>query len=246
MDEQVDNKLLEKIQKLLRLQQGAEAIGSLEEAKNAATRVTELLLKYNLDLEDVTGFVKPDEKDIRRFNEREIENPKNEGQWIFKLYNTISKFNFCKMVVTQPHGGKPWISLIGTKVNVEAVKFIADQLESRIRTAEKKAWSINTSTEKRNAFRRGFFSGAVTGIYNQLEEKRNLEARANAKVTALVLSHDFKMKSFLDNEFGPLTNVRRTSRLSAVNGHHLGYQEGRSMNINKGVTGSSDNTKQLR
>ena len=47
--------IIEKVQKLLRLQKGAEDIGSLEEAANAAEKVQTLLLKHNLEMADISA-----------------------------------------------------------------------------------------------------------------------------------------------------------------------------------------------
>ena len=234
---EIENNILERIQKLLNLQKGAEAIGSLHEAELAAVRVHELLLKYNLDLADITGFVKPEASKISRFDERDIVNPKNEGQWIHALYNVLCKHNFCRIVVINMRDIK-YASLIGTKVNVESVKFLGDQLENRIRIAEKDAWKQNSSSEKRNAFRRGFFMGAVRGIDTQLELKKKEEAALNNKVTALVLSNKDKLDKFMNDEFNNLKSGKPT-RVSASTGMAMGYAKGRSMNINDGIAGST-------
>lgn len=235
---EIENNILEKIQKLLNLQHGAEAVGSLHEAELAAVRVHELLLKYNLDMADVTGYVKPEASEVNRFDEEGIINPKNEGKWIHTLYHVLCKHNFCKMVINSGRTEHPYAILIGTKVNVESVKFLADQLENRIRIAEKNGWRSNYSSEKRNAFRRGFFLGAVKGIDDQLILKKRQEEANNNKVTALVLSVDKKLNTFMENEFHNLKpgKAARTSARTAVN---MGYEQGRSMNINNGITGNT-------
>jgi hypothetical protein len=243
---EVKESILEKIQKLWRLQKSAEEIGSLHEAELAATRVTELLLKYNLEMEDINSFKKSDAQDLLRFDERGIINPKNEGKWVHSLYHTISRYNFCKVITMVDRSGitKDYVTIIGTKDNVESVKFLCEQLEYRVRVSEKLAWKINPSDEKRNTFRRGFFMGAVKGINFQLKTKREEEARANVKVTALVLSRDAKMKDFVEKEFHHLGNNKQHN-LSSQTGAVMGFIEGRSMSINKGVKGSTIINKSL-
>lgn len=235
---EIENNILERIQKLLNLQQGAEAVGSLHEAELAAVRVHEILLKYNLDMADVTGYVKPETSQINRFDEEGIINPKNEGKWIHTLYHVLCKHNFCKMVINSGRTEHPYAILIGTKVNVESVKFLADQLENRIRIAEKDGWKRNFSSEKRNAFRRGFFLGAVRGIDDQLRLKKLQEEANNNKVTALVLSVDKKLNTFMENEFHNL-KPGKAARTTARLGVSMGYEQGRSMNINNGITGNT-------
>jgi hypothetical protein len=235
---EIENNILEKIQKLLNLQHGAEAVGSLHEAELAAVRVHELLLKYNLDIADVTGYVKPEASEINRFDEEGIINPKNEGKWIHNLYSVLCRHNFCKMVINVGIAEHPFAILIGTKVNVESVKFLGDQLENRIRIAEKEGWRSNYSSEKRGAFRRGFFLGAVKGIDDQLKLKKLQEEANNNKVTALVVSMDKKLNTFMENEFNNL-RPGKASRTSSRMGVKMGYEKGRSMNINSGITGNT-------
>lgn len=234
---EIENNILERIQKLLNLQKGAEEVGSLHEAELAAVRVHELLLKYNLDMADVTGYVKPEASEINRFDEKGIINPKNEGKWIHALYHTLCRYNFCSLIV-HIRAEHPYAILIGTKVNVESVKFLADQLENRIRILEKNAWKQNRSSEKRNAFRRGFFYGAVKGIDDQLQAKKRQEEADNNKVTALVISNRNKLETFIDSEFGNL-RPGKAIKSSAASGMTMGYRQGRSMDINDGITGNT-------
>jgi hypothetical protein len=243
--QEIESPILEKIQKLLNLQKGAEAIGSLHEAELAAQRVTDLLLKYNLDMEDVTSFQKPDAKNLQRFDETGIVNPKNEGQWVHSLYNVIARHNFCRVIkIGQRDAQKDYIVLIGTKDNVTSVKFLSEQLDNRIRIVEKDAWRKNTSDEKRNAFRRGFFMGAVRGIDLQLTEKRKQEEAANTKVTTLVVTNKNALETFINQEFNHLRRGK-TRSLSAANGYAQGHATGKSMSINKGVGTSTNNHKHL-
>ena len=47
------DKIKGKLEKLVKLQQGATKIGSLEEAANAAEKIQTLLFKYNLSMADI-------------------------------------------------------------------------------------------------------------------------------------------------------------------------------------------------
>lgn len=65
------------------------------------------------------------------------------------------------------------------------------------------------------------------------------------KVTALVLSRDAKMSEFLSTEFTRLVAGKSRRGLSAVNGYAMGHAEGKRININKGVEGSTIINKRL-
>ena len=78
--------IIEKVQKLLSLQKGAEVIGSLKEAANAAEKVQTLLLKYNLEMADISAYDPDREQKIGRAIYRDVYAKKNEGKWIYRLY----------------------------------------------------------------------------------------------------------------------------------------------------------------
>lgn len=53
METEVPNKIVEKLKKLMRLQEGAKKIGSEGEANAAAAAISRLLTQYNLSLMDI-------------------------------------------------------------------------------------------------------------------------------------------------------------------------------------------------
>ena len=92
-----NNKVLDKIKKLLALQKSAEDIGSLEEAQNAAAQVSKLVLKYNIDMADVQEGPEEDRIGVVRMAIHEIlPFNKTHGRWLHSLYHVVAKFNFCR------------------------------------------------------------------------------------------------------------------------------------------------------
>ena len=53
METEVPNKIVERLKKLMRLQQSAQKIGSEGEANAAAAAISRLLTQYNLSLMDI-------------------------------------------------------------------------------------------------------------------------------------------------------------------------------------------------
>ena len=51
----ISNNIKSRIEKLLTHRDGALEIGSLHEAENASQRILEMLIKYNLELDDIKG-----------------------------------------------------------------------------------------------------------------------------------------------------------------------------------------------
>lgn len=180
----IDQKIIDKIQKLLNLAEGAEAVGSMAEAENAASKVQALLMQYNLDIETVKaskiqaraeffdGYVNLSDKQDKR-----------ESFWVPKLFNAIARHNFCKCFPRQQG-----VYIVGEKSQVELVLYIAEQMVAKVRIAEKYAWKIYDAKpegrwdikEKRGTYRRGFFEGACHGIDQRLaRDKRAMEHTFN-------------------------------------------------------------------
>lgn len=234
--------IIEKVQKLLDLQKGAEAIGSLEEAANAAEKVQRLLLKHNLEMSEVSAHDPDKEQKMGRARYEEIYAKKNEGQWIYRLYSVLAKHNFCYVIMTnfyhlEQKKMNKFINLIGTKENVQVVRFLADQLELRLRDLEVKAWHNREiwMGEKRNAFRRAYLMGACTGINAQLQYAKDKMMEESKKVHALVLANDLKLEEAISHFFPKLGTGRRTKGYSAHGAGMQGYQDGKNMQINKGM-----------
>ena len=83
-------KIHDKISKLIRLEEGAKEIGSMEEAANAAAQIQKLLLKYNIDRNQLEP-----EKQKENIISKEVEigkehgYKKTESDWMLVLANHI-------------------------------------------------------------------------------------------------------------------------------------------------------------
>lgn len=244
--ENLPKELVAKIQKLLKLQDGASTV---EEAANAGMKVRDMLMKYNLDLQQVKDagdlttkeepIVKPmfDTSDLTR---------KSEGGWIRKLADNIALANMCSVIGTGYSIGK--IYIIGTSSNAELVWLMVTDLSERIRAMEKEQWSKYKGGEKRGTYRRGYFLGTVDGIAGQMRLKIE-EERKQASIaetldrstlseslsTALAITKmdavmKVKVKSFIYESF---PNLRSASgaKSSSLSGRAQGVKDGSSMHL---------------
>lgn len=256
----IPQNIIDRIQKLINLKEGAEAVNSLAEAENASARLQEMLLKYNLSIEDV--------KKSKVEQKAEIEDKwvpiyadKRESFWIPKLYWAIARNNLCYASFSER---AVWI--VGEKHNVELVLYIAEQMVNKIRIAEKFSWKNydkenrnNPVAEKRGTYRRGFFEGAALGIDQRLQrEREEMEAEAN-KMALMIISKEKVVNDYMEEKYwAPAkqrrkealesednTNTKKKSRkikirkgpreLSSNDGYKNGYDSGLAMNINKGL-----------
>lgn len=261
---EIDPKVLDKIQKLLNLKEGAEAVGSLHEAENAASRLQELLFKHNLDLSNIT-FEKAQKriKIIDDYFDLRDKFDKRESAWVPLLYGAIARNNLCRVGV-----GKDGIRIIGHEDNVQLVVYMAEQMIAKVRIAEKHAWDNYHGEEKRGTFRRGFFAGAASGINTRLRrDKENMQKEGNP-FAVMIINKEKELDEYLngpkeDQErrererrawWDSLTDAQRKAyereaesamkkmakrkgprQLSSQDGYIQGHLAGQKMNINKGL-----------
>lgn len=238
-----NEKILDKIRKLINKQNSSEKLGNLEEANAFALKVSELLAKHNLSRFDIKDKV--EDSGVIRQNCNEITTPKNEGKWLLALYNTLSKYNYCRLIVVNGLHNT-YGALFGTEENIEVVRFMGEQLSNKIRFLGKQTYKQLSGKipEKKNAFLRAFYSGAVSGIAAKLHEQQDAMVASNPKAGALVLFNSKALDLAVNNEFQRLKQTKHT-KLSAQNGRALGFKAGKEMDINKGI-GYNKPEKQLR
>ena len=228
--------IYEKLQKLLRKADSAKEVGNLAEAEAFANKATEILMEYNLSREQIDLEDKP--KVVREHITNQDKNflPKNEGRWLVLLYRIIANHNLCRVVTHED--GRFGLSIMGEKINIEIVRYICDQLEAKIRILVKEAYRNYNGLEKKNAFIRGFYLGAVQGIDDKLRDNKEEMVKANPNITALVIVKDRAVVDFMKQEF-PRLSKGRSASYSAQDGKGLGYQAGKNVAINKGVGNGS-------
>lgn len=236
--------LLAKLNAIKNLKDGAEAVGSIEEAANAADKFYRLLMKHNLTEEQVmTEGVKAkihmlvdvvSIMDVWKYNS---------GNWARLLVNTIGDFCLC-FVVGINNGAA--VTILGEKQNVATAMYIIEQLISKIHIAFKLAWveykPVATVTE--TVFRNSFLTGAVTAIRVKLNKDKEQMAKENTEMGVMVLSKKEAAERFAMTKFGGLVSSRnRAGKVSSGEGYAQGYKAGKGMEINKGLGGNS--TKRL-
>lgn len=246
----IDQKIIEKIQKLINLRDGAEAIGNIHEAENAALRLQEFLMKYNLDEATVKHetIEKKAEMDAVFFSCSE-NSDKRESDWVWSLVYGVAKGNLCEIV---SYGKGETVRIIGHKMNVALVSYIIEQLIAKIRLIEKMAWNNYAGEEKRGTFRRGFFKGAAIGVGMKLREARNEYGNFDNPYAVMVVSKEAEVKEEMYRlyphlrplppsdtaEEKPKKKVKpRKPRkgLSSQDGFFQGFEAGKKLEVNKGV-----------
>ncbi|MAO08076.1 MAG: hypothetical protein CL596_05120 [Alteromonas sp.] len=231
-----------KIAALFKKAESAKEIDSLEEAQAFMAKAQDLLAKYNLeksqlDLDDETIKI---EHDV--FNMRDkFKWQKTDGNWLISLYHTVSIFNFGKIVKHNMYE----FTIIGEQANIDMIDYMCSNIIPKIKELRLKAWKEYNGPDKSNAFKRGYYKGAVSGIYFKLREIREQAKKEYSGMSSLVISHN----RAISEEASKLFNTIRTGKArsySSESGRELGFRDGKNLNLNKGVSGKSKTSRTLK
>ena len=227
------DELISKIRKLMTLEKGAKELGNTAEAANAAARIQDILLKYNLDMSTVENVgeetdIAEDKMDWTQFWK------KSEGDWVKALAHAISKANLCKSISVNHGEGKYSLLLVGETQNIIVVRYLIEFLITRAREICRKDFKTYEGLggpQKWGVFRRSFFNGFAIVIAARVKEQTQTQPQ---QVQGLILVHDAKVKEYLDNNHRNL----RPGKPMKQNGNHgrvFGVQAGRDISLNKAI-----------
>lgn len=231
------DKVIDTIQKLLRLRDGTN---SKAESESAAAKVQELLIKYNLEMMEVDSVVPKAERTVgeERFETTE---KKNESSWIRDLYNTVANYNFCRPLyrdsAINQYGYN--MSIIGKPANVEVVHYTVEWLIPRIRNLASDSWYEYDGYEKKGKFRRGFLAGAVVGVGDRLSSELAKAQAGDPNTQALVVVNTREVGEYVKDKY-PRLSKPRSSYLSSLDGRMQGIVAGRGLKVQPGVKKGDD------
>lgn len=235
METEVTDKIVEKLKKLMRLQEGAKKIGSEGEANAAAAAISRLLTQYNLSLLDIDPEEKKEAMQIQRTGHISFKD--TYGLWKRLLMNVICEFNYCKTFLIS---GQTNMIVVGTEANAFTVIYLYDTLRSIFRKlapvryeafAEGKRGAARTEKYKRK-YIASYLNGCVYG----LKEKLTLEAAANeVQEKSLVVCHNQLINDYMSNYSTVERKSAKTKRKDVAEAFCYGYRDGKNTNINKAI-----------
>lgn len=169
----MNDKFLLKLKKLLEKAESAKELGNLEESEAFFGKISELLLKHNLEISDLNfDLPQPENKIVSDLNSEErIEYGREviEGiEWERTLMDIICKAHFCSRFFgsyrNKYYSIYPKMQIIGTEENIALVKYFYVIIRDKFRELSKKAY-----TEKVNEVRDKYCVWAV--------DKRDAQAK---------------------------------------------------------------------
>jgi hypothetical protein len=245
---QIPQHLVDKLNKLKNLEEGATAVGSMKEAANAAARFQELLLKYNLDEDEVLKSGSSAAK-IQMLHERFDFTPFAKAAyggyniaWVQKLASSVSKHCMCAVILSYD---KKRLNILGEKNNVALAIYFIEQLIVKIHTAAHIAWRLHDGGENKYVYYRAFMMGCVDAIISKLYEEQEKIIRENTGMELMIVSKMDLARRFMKDKFSSISRVTIGKGTVRGSGYEDGKTAGASMGLNKGLSGAGSGQKQL-
>lgn len=229
MDKQT---IINKIQKLIRLRDGARAVGSEGEANAAAAAIQRLITEYNMSLSEIEGTPESEEEScIGRSNNYHTADNYRSG-WKRHLLYAICEYYYCKAYMLS---GTPRCVVYGTEMNRMAVEYAFNFLEaafthlSVIRFKESHG-TCRIPTRHRDIWLASYLLGCSSGI------REKLMSEETEQVTGLLISHGAMIDKYMAQEQGS-TGSWSSSSNRGLNGRvfGMGYRDGQKQNIAKAI-----------
>lgn len=251
------DKIKVKLQKLMRLYEGAKKINSEGEANNAAAAIQRLLLQYNLSMSDISNTTEEKKDDILENVMSCYRYKSIGGDWEFKLMYVVCKWNFCKVFRYGRTSEKRMI-FFGKKENMETVKWLYEMLCEKFVAFGKQRYKEYQRTSDYmlkpiglDTYLRRYLEGCAKGLDAKFKEESDEEKAKNAqdfgtKVTALVVRNNTAIDTYVKNKFGGYTKGRAAQSAKKDSCYMYGFKDGKNTQINKQVGGTSPESKKIK
>lgn len=238
--------VISKIRKLLRLQFGAEKIGSMAEACQAANLVKKLLFEYNLSMSDIE-----DEKAAVNMVESSdmTSIDKYGNRWKIALLHVIASNNLCR-VFTRTYNKKMFV--IGAEENVVVVKEFYEYLLKvfrrlsieRFNQAQNEAMleGKRYTEDGERLFMRSYLEGVSSGLQENYDS-----LKPTSEETALVVCHNQMIDDYLNGSKYKLNDKHRKQRQPRLMGeaYLMGEKDGRNVNLSKQLKNNGSDQMQI-
>lgn len=233
----ISDALLEKLNKLKNLADGAAAIGSMEEAAVAAEKYQILLLKHNLSEAEVNEHSqqKKIEMLVGNFDSDEYSDYIKDVLWVQKLGKAVTYSCMCQFL-KMDRGGKYLI--IGDKTNVSVALYIIDQLVIKITNAMLVSHMKYKGSETKKQFYHGFLVGCVEVVSKKLYESERMAVAEDNKLAIVVRDKRQESRDYMLNNYRVTMSRGRSLGTNSNDGYGNGRQAGSGINIHKGVNGN--------
>ena len=225
----MNEKIIEKLQKLMAHEKSAREIGSAAEADAFAAKVSELLLEHKLSMSEVEiANVDQDDPIVDESfwpHEHGANFTLRHVSWQLHIAVHVSKLNFCEIM---SHWRSNGISIVGRKQDVAVTKALL-------------GWLIEKAMrESPRRDRRDWLAGYTRALINRCTEM--LIARHAAEdaaepnaVYALIRTDQLAIQEVIDKQAGPRTKLG--ANYAYINSSREAFDAGHSTGSNVSLSG---------
>ena len=205
------------------------------EAAAAASKLQEILLKYNLDMEDIEEN-SPDAGD--KYVREDLELGATSGNminWRRILLSGIARSLMCAAFGYQ---GTPKMVIVGQKHNIEIVRHFYDYLSHDISRLADITWekARRRTREHGRSWKSSFYNGAVDIVVQRLEEKYQQVSEQDNQTRALALRSEQELDDAVGNLIGRVRKNAVRQRYSK-SGYSRGARAGKKFNLDRPIGG---------
>lgn len=213
------------------------------EAAAAAAKLQEILLKYNLEMDDIEDD-SPASDD--RYVKEELELGTTSGNminWRRILLSGVARSLMCAAFGYQ---GTRKMVIVGQRHNIEIVRHFYDYLSSEISRLADATWIKvrNRTREHARSWKSSFYNGAVDIVVQRLEEKYQQVSNRDSHTQALVLRNERDLDDAVGNLIGRVRKNTVRQRYSEA-GYSNGARVGKRVSLDHPVRGNG-RTSRLR
>lgn len=226
--EPVDATILEKIRRVAAYTQSSNA----NEAAVAAAKLTEMLLKYNLQQSDIPGEKAPDDP-FARTTEEHAKLP----EWEITLSGAIARANLCTIVISGSN-----LVWMGRTHNLEIAQYINHTVKADITHLCDSMWLAireilvgQDNVINGRTWKASFYAGAASEIKKRLAVEVDDLRQADDNMNAMIVVNDKALEQYKHSQF-PNLGYHSGGRATAHGGAFgLGQQAGKSVSFRTGV-----------
>ena len=245
-NEPIDDTILEKIRKV----QGYLKSYNPNEAAVAAAKLTEMLLKHNIDISQIPQS----ERKRDPFTKQTIrtETKQQIPEWKISIGFSVAKANLCRMVTSYDSRE---VYFLGRESNVEVTQFIYETCTRDLQAMADTFWYVikdvlkgdGTETIHGRTWKMQFLTGAAAGVQQKLREEIERWRNENTNANALIVTNDSELQVYMKSIFPNLGTHSSSSYVRGGNAYGLGVATGKNIQFKTGVGhGGATGPKQIK
>lgn len=215
------DKLLDKLQKLKNMAEGAKAIGSEAEAQAFADMLQRLLLEHDLSMTDLEFERMEQEEPVGDsyvdFKRYDIKEKKTRTAWMERLASMVARANFCRILV-QAGSSNFW--LVGRREHRAVAEYMIVTLTRAVMDISKhehSAYSWECYKRDGNCqAARGFKDAFITAFLLRLFERLEARKQTTGASTDTGLMRINREDAAVENEMKRRKEAKETGRVNGL------------------------------